>query len=114
MTTEDYITNLFYLVDDKMKDVKKHPQSKLYPSEIATIGMLFALKGVGNQAFYRWLTRDFLPLFPKLPDRTSQKLFRLLKTHQNWTNRFLAEPTLLGVADTYGIGHRIASSLARR
>ena len=101
MTTEDYITNLFYLVDDKMKNVKKHPQSKLYPSEIVTIGTLFALKGVGNHAFYRWLTRDWLPLFPKLPDRT--RLFRLLKTHQDWTKLFLAEPTILGVADTYGI-----------
>ena len=26
-----------------------------------------------------------------------------MKTHQDWTARFLAEPTVLGVADTYGI-----------
>jgi hypothetical protein len=29
-------------------------------------------------------------------------LFRLLKTHQAWTTRFLAEPSLIDVADTYG------------
>jgi len=40
-------------------------------------------------------------LFPNLPERT--RLFRLLKTHHDWTDRFLANPTLLGVADAYGI-----------
>src|SRR5262245_56936613 len=52
-------------------------------------------------AFYRWLTRDYRPLFPRLPERT--RLFRLLKTHQDWTRAFLAAPTVLGVIDTYGI-----------
>src|SRR5215831_6814383 len=40
-------------------------------------------QGVGNRPFYRWLTRDYRPLFPRLPERT--RLFRLLKTHQDWT-----------------------------
>jgi hypothetical protein len=62
---------------------------------------LHALKGVGNRPFYRWLTRDYRPLFPRLPERT--RLFRLLKTHQDWTRSFLAAPTVLGVIDTYGI-----------
>jgi hypothetical protein len=26
-----------------------------------TLGILHALKGVGNRAFYRWLTRDYRP-----------------------------------------------------
>ncbi len=30
-------------------------------------------------------------------------LFRRLTKHQDWTRRFLADPSLLGVADTYGI-----------
>jgi hypothetical protein len=60
-----------------------------------------ALKGVGNCPFYRWLTRDYRPLFPRLPERT--RLFRLLTTHQDWTRAFLAAPTVLGVIDTYGI-----------
>jgi hypothetical protein len=62
---------------------------------------LHALKGVGNRAFHRWLTRGYRPLFPLLPERT--RLFRLFKTHQNWTQTFLAAPTVLGVIDTYGI-----------
>src|SRR5262249_29104871 len=65
------------------------------------LGLLHALKGVGNRPFYRWLTRDYRPLFPRLPERT--RLFRLLKTHQDWTRAFLAAPTVLGVIDTYGI-----------
>lgn len=101
MTTVDFITELFYSVDNQMRDVPKHPQSNLYPSELVTIALLFAIKGVGERAFYRWLARDYLPLFPRLPERT--RLFRLLKTHQDWTARFLADPTVLGVADSYGI-----------
>lgn len=101
MTTEDFITELFCRIDDQMKDIAKHPQANLYPSEVVTLAVLFALKGVGDRAFYRWIARDYRPLFPKLPERT--RLFRLFKVHQNWTERFLAEPTVLGVADSYGI-----------
>src|SRR5215471_14536320 len=45
--------------------------------------------------------RDYRPLFPHVPERT--RLFRLFRTHQDWTQVFLASPTLLGVIDTYGI-----------
>lgn len=101
MTTEDFITELFYQIDNTMRDVFKHPHAHLSPSEVVTLGMWFAIKGVGERAFYRWLSRDYRALFPKLPDRP--RLFRLFKTHRAWTNRFLAEPSLLGIADTYGI-----------
>jgi hypothetical protein len=40
-------------------------------------------------------------LFPRLPERT--RLFRLGKTPQDWTQVFLAAPTVLGVIDPYGI-----------
>ena len=62
--------------------------------------MLHALKGVGNRAFHRWLTRDYRPLFPHLPART--RLLRLFTTHQDWPQVCLASPTVLGVIDTYG------------
>ena len=101
MSTEDFITDLFCRVDDAMPDVRRHSQASLYPSEIVTLGVLFALKGVGNRAFYRWLERDWRPLFPRLPERT--RLFRLFKTHRAWSDYCLAQPTVLGVADTYGI-----------
>ena len=101
MTTPDFIIALFYAVDQEMLDVPKHPDAKLYPSEVVTLGRLHALKGVGNRPCYRWLTRDYRPLFPRLPERT--RLFRLLTTHQDWTRAFLAAPTVLGVIDTYGI-----------
>ncbi len=101
MSTSDFITELFCRVDDHMRDVPKHSQSKLYPSEIVTLALLFALKGAGNRAFYRWVKRDYVCLFPNLPERT--RLFRLFATHKDWADHFLADPTLLGVADSFGI-----------
>ena len=101
MTTVEFIIALFCQVDMHLHDVPKHPQASLWPSEVVTLGLLHALKGVGNRPFYRWLTRDYRPLFPRLPERT--RLFRLLRTHHDWTQAFLASPTVLGVIDTYGI-----------
>ena len=101
MTTWDMIIALFYHVDEQLHDMPKHPEAHLWPSELVTLGLLHALKGVGNRAFHRWLTRDYRPLFPHLPERT--RLFRLFKTHQDWTRAFLAAPTVLGVIDTSGI-----------
>ncbi len=46
MSTEDFIIELFCRVDDELLDVKKHPQAKLYPSEVVVIALLFSLKGV--------------------------------------------------------------------
>ena len=45
MTTVDIIIQMFCIVDDEMKEMPKHTQAKLYPSELVTIGLLFALKG---------------------------------------------------------------------
>lgn len=101
MTTVDFITDLFCRIDDQMLGVPKHSQAKLWPSEVITLGILHALKGVGNRAFYRWLIRDYQTLFPNLPERT--RLFRAFKTHRAWTYWFLAAPTTLGVIDSYGI-----------
>jgi len=101
MTTEEMIIEIFYRVDDKMRSVVKHSQAKLFPSEVVTLAILFAIKGVGNRAYYRWLKRDWIQLFPHLPERT--RLFRLFKTHHDWANFLLAEPTILGVIDSYGI-----------
>jgi hypothetical protein len=101
MTTEDFISELFYRVDEAMKEFPKHALANLWPSEIVTLGILFALKGSGNRAFYRWLSRDWRKLFPALPERT--RLFRLLATPRAWTEEFLASPSVLGVVDSYGI-----------
>ena len=101
MTTVDFITMLFCRIDDAMHEMPKHPLALLHPSELATLGVLFALKGVGERAFYRWVERDYRSLFPHLPERSH--LFRLLTEWRDWTQRFLAEPGLLSVADTYGV-----------
>jgi hypothetical protein len=101
MSTVDCIIGLFLWVDTKLQHEPKHPQARLYPSEVVTLGLLFALKGLGPRPFYRWLVANYADYFPRLPERT--RLFRLLETHADWTNEFLAQPTLLGIADTFGI-----------
>jgi hypothetical protein len=101
VTTEDFIIALFCEVDDRMGKMPKHPQARLWPSELVTIGVLFAFKGGYFRAFYRWLTRDYGQLFGQLPERT--RLQRLLETHQDDCARFLADPTFFTVIDSYGI-----------
>jgi hypothetical protein len=101
MPTEDFIAELFCRVDDGMREVPKHSQASPYPSEIVTLGLLFAIKGVGNRAYYRWIERDCSSLFPCLPERT--RLFRPFAAHRDWSDRSLADPTTLGIADSYGI-----------
>src|SRR5215475_13472850 len=101
MITVDCITALFYEVDEQLGAIPKPPEAHLWPSEVVTVGLLHARKGVGNRPFSRWLTRDYRPLFPRLPERT--RLCRLLTTHHDWTQLFLAAPTVLGVIDTYGL-----------
>jgi hypothetical protein len=58
MTTLDFIIALFYQVAN-LHDLPKHSHATLWPSAVVTLGILHALKGVGNRAFYRWLTRDY-------------------------------------------------------
>lgn len=101
MTTEDIITLIFMEVDEAMPNLAKHPQAKLYPSELVTIGILFALKGRGFRAFYRWLKRDYDVLFAGLPERT--RLQRLLGAHQEWCEMLLAKPSFFTVIDSYPI-----------
>ena len=100
MTTVDFITALFYRVDVRLGSVK-HPLAKLYASEVVTLALLYALKGSGQRAFWRWLVRDYRPLFPNLPDRS--RLFRLFNSHRHYVEVFLAAPSLIGVIDSYGI-----------
>lgn len=94
MTTQDFIIDLFCRIDDIMKPIPKHQQAKLYPSEVVTLAVLFALKGVSGRAFYRWVRGNWLDLFPRLPERT--RLSRLFKTHQGWAKHFWGPPTILG------------------
>ena len=101
MSTDDFIIGLFIRVDTRMAHVPKHPDAHLYPSELVTLGLLFALKGLGPRAFYRWLHNTYHAWFPGLPERTRR--FRLFGTYADWAEYFLAQPTTLGVADTYGI-----------
>jgi hypothetical protein len=59
MTTLDFISALFYEVDEQVRAIPKRPEAYLWLSAVITLGLLHALKGVGNRAFYRRLPRNF-------------------------------------------------------
>jgi hypothetical protein len=101
MTTEDIIIHIFYHVDNAMKAIMKDPSAKLYPSEVVTIGILFALKGGHFRAFYRCLKRDYAKLFGGLPHRTS--LLRQLRVQQQHTDLLMELPSVLNVVDSFPI-----------
>jgi len=42
-TTIDFITTLFCQVDDQLTGLPKHPEARLWPSEVVTLGLLHAL-----------------------------------------------------------------------
>jgi hypothetical protein len=71
---------MFCVVDDEMKDVPKHTQARLYPSELVKIGLLFALKRGVFAPFIAGSSAIDEHLFAGLPDRTP--LLRFLATHQ--------------------------------
>ncbi len=108
MSTDDCIMALFVRVDEQLGHMPKHPQAQLHPSELVTLALLHPagtrLKGVGPCAFERWLRHNYAMWFPRLPERT--RLFRLFDAHHDWAEIFLAQPPLLGVADSYGIEWR--------
>jgi hypothetical protein len=97
MMTVEFITAVFFAVDEPLRAIPQHPEAHLWPSEVVTLGLLHALKGVGHRPCSRWLTRDYRAWCPHLPART--RLLRLCKTHHDWTQAFLAAPTVLGVID---------------
>ena len=49
MTTTEFITALFCQVDGHLAGLPTHPEAHLWPSEVVTLGLLHALKGVGNR-----------------------------------------------------------------
>jgi len=42
-TTIDCITALFWQVDDHLSGLPTHPEGRLWPSEVVTVGLLHAL-----------------------------------------------------------------------
>ena len=101
----DFVITLFVRVDDAIKNsgqtIEKDRRAKLWPSELLTLGMLHAIKGKNQSAFYRWAFANLRIWFPNLPERT--RLFRLLAKYQQWADQFLADSEPVGYADSLGI-----------
>ena len=98
MTPIDFITELFLQVDDKLTQEnknQKHARAKLYPSEVVTLALLFALKGVGTRAFYRWIDSNYSDYY-----RINKLIF--IKPHRC---RFIeASPDISGSSPIIGTG----------
>ena len=101
MSTEDILLHVFEIVDQEMLDVKKRSDARLYPSEIVTIGLMFALKGGKYRPFYRWLCANLGTWFPNIPEQS--RLLRLLRDYSHYTDRFLKQPSFFTIIDTFGI-----------
>jgi hypothetical protein len=101
MSTEDILLRVFEIVDPALVDVKKRSDAHLYPSEIVTIGLMFALKGGKYRPFYRWLCDNLGKWFPNMPEQS--RLLRLLRDYSHYTDRFLKQPSFFTIIDTYGI-----------
>jgi hypothetical protein len=101
MSQLDFIVSLFCAVHDVIPEESQDPRSLIAPSELVTIAILYAMKNLSQRRFVLWFKANFLPLFPKMPERT--RLFRLMRMHQDLTDRFLAKPTLIGFCDSFGI-----------
>ena len=101
MNIVEFITELYCKIDDALPEVPQHSQAVLSISELVTIGILHPIKNVSRRSFYRWLKDNYGHLFPKLPERT--RLFRRLEVQACWTGYFLAQPTILGIADSYRV-----------
>ncbi len=101
MSTEEILLRLFEIVDPQLADVKKRSDAKLYPSEIVTIGLMFALKGGRYRPFYRWFVANLGVWFPKMPEQS--RLHRLLRDYSQYTDRFLKDASFFTIIDTFGI-----------
>jgi hypothetical protein len=66
MTTVEFLTALCSEVDGQLRALPKHPEARLWPSEVVTLGLWQALKGAGHRVCSRWLTRDYRAWFPPL------------------------------------------------
>jgi hypothetical protein len=47
----DFLTALFYEVEEQLRTIPKPPEAHLWPSAVGTLGLLHALQGVGHRPF---------------------------------------------------------------
>lgn len=100
LQTYDIMLAIFLKVADTLKTIDyKHPQGKLWLSEIITIGILWVLSGKPFRRFYRWLKRE--RYLPNIPERT--RLGKLIAKYQKKCDKFLDNPTLFEALDSFGV-----------
>src|SRR5690242_5453865 len=88
MTTVDFITPLFYEVDEQIGVIPKHPEAHLWPSEMITLGLFYARKGVGNSAPGVGHTQHLFggPQANHIGPETAG--LRIVLTFTGWRNRY--------------------------
>ncbi len=99
MTPDDRILPMCCRVDDRLPDIPKRPQAKAYPSEVVTIGILFARNGGFVRACSRWRNRDDGDWFGDGAVPARARCQRLRPPHHEWCDARLADPTFCPVRD---------------
>jgi hypothetical protein len=69
LTTLDCSPALCCQIDAQLSGHPKHPDARLWPRGVGTLGLLQALTGGSHRVCSRWLPRDYRTLFPQLPER---------------------------------------------
>lgn len=101
MPTDELIIGVFCMIDAELGAVKPHVQAKLWPSEVVTLMLMFAVKGGHYRAFHRWILYNYRSLFPNVPHYS--RLLRLFRTHAHFCDQCLASLSTMSIVDTYGI-----------
>ena len=67
MPTDEIIIRIFCIVDDRMRDVKKHPLARLYPSEVVTMRVygITHILTINVADFTRYQSLGIVPVHPK-------------------------------------------------
>ena len=71
MTTVDFITALFYEVDEQLRAIPKHPEAHLWPDEVVTRGCCMRSKAEATGLFIggsRATIGRCFPVYPSGPD----------------------------------------------
>jgi hypothetical protein len=112
MTMVDVIPAFFGQIDMPLHTIPNHPHATLWPSAVVPPGILHALTGVDNRAFYHWPTRDYGALVPGAP--RAHPPLSPLQDPSGVDGTVLAAPTVLGVIAPYGIELMHACAGTRR
>ena len=74
MITVEFITALFYEIDEQLRAIPKHPEAHLWPSEVVTLGL-------GCRTFLSCISKEFGGFCSRLLRLRTGKLSSAFRSH---------------------------------